>query len=315
ASTENIKKAINILDSQQGGGGTELLSAIKRAFDLPEAGAFSRSIVVVTDGYISAEKEVFSFIRGNLNQTNVFAFGIGTSVNRYLIEGMAKAGFGELFIVTNSKEAPQAVERFLKYIQSPVLTDISVQYDGFEAYDVEPRSFPDLLAKRPIVICGKWKGDAQGSITLTGVSGTGEYNRTFTLAKIKPSESNHSLKYMWARTRIANLSDYVFVLGADERKELITLLGLTYNLLTKHTSFVAVHEVIRNRTGDSKDVIQPLPLPKGVSNRAVGGEMAKGSEPSLLLVILSLALLLSGRLLKKVYRHKKTFSRIKTGKK
>jgi len=47
----------------------------------------SRSIVLVTDGYISGEKGVFDYIRENLDQCNVFAFGIGTAVNRYLIEG------------------------------------------------------------------------------------------------------------------------------------------------------------------------------------------------------------------------------------
>jgi Ca-activated chloride channel family protein len=265
---------------------------------LPKTGAFSRSIVVVSDGYITAEKEVFSFIRSNLNQTNVFAFGIGSSVNRYLIEGIAKAGFGELFIVTDPREAPRAADRFLEYIQSPVLTDISVQYEDFQVYDVEPRSFPDLLAKRPIVVCGKWKGDGRGSITLTGVSGTGQYSQTFSLAKIRSSESNHSLKYLWARTRIANLSDFRFNPGTVEQKEEIILLGLTYNLLTKHTSFVAVHDVIRNKSGNSKDVSQPLPLPKGVSNRAVGGEMAKGSERPLFLFILTLVLLLVSRLFK-----------------
>ena len=63
--------------------------------DLPHEAGISRSLVVITDGYISAEKEAFDYIRDNLGQANIFSFGIGSSVNRYLIEGVAKAGMGD----------------------------------------------------------------------------------------------------------------------------------------------------------------------------------------------------------------------------
>ena len=72
---------------------------------LPRQEGISRSVVLVTDGYISGEQGVFDHIRANLNRCNVFAFGIGSSVNRYLIEGVAKAGMGEPFIVTEEAEA------------------------------------------------------------------------------------------------------------------------------------------------------------------------------------------------------------------
>ena len=72
---------------------------------IPREPKFSRSVVLVTDGYIDGEHGVFQYIRENLNHSNVFAFGIGTSVNRYLIEGVAKAGMGEPFIVTDPSEA------------------------------------------------------------------------------------------------------------------------------------------------------------------------------------------------------------------
>src|SRR5215475_8051941 len=97
ANQENISRAIRLIDQQRGSGGTELLSAVKQAMSLPRESNVSRSVVLVTDGYVSGEKGVFDYIRGNLNQCNVFAFGIGTAVNRYLIEGVAKAGMGEPF--------------------------------------------------------------------------------------------------------------------------------------------------------------------------------------------------------------------------
>src|SRR6185369_3210433 len=148
ANQANIAKAIHLLDQQRGNGGTELLPAIKEAMSLPRQEGISRSIVLITDGYISGEQGVFDHIRANLNKCNVFAFGIGDSVNRYLIEGVAKAGMGEPFIVTEENEAERMAAKFREYIQTPVLTDIQVRSIGFDTYDVNPIHFPDLLAHR-----------------------------------------------------------------------------------------------------------------------------------------------------------------------
>ena len=100
ASNENIRKALALIEEQNGGGSTEILPALKRALDMPKNESASRSVVVITDGYVNVEKETFDVIRKNLGKANLFAFGIGSSVNRFLIEGMARAGTGEHFVVT-----------------------------------------------------------------------------------------------------------------------------------------------------------------------------------------------------------------------
>jgi len=51
----------------------------------------------------------------------------------------------------------------------------------------------------------------------------------------------------------------------------VTDLGLAYNLLTAYTSFVAVDSRVRNSGDKPETVNQPLPLPEGVSDHAVGG--------------------------------------------
>jgi Ca-activated chloride channel family protein len=291
ASAENIRKAIRLIDKQKGGGGTRLLSALQTGLELPRDEAYSRTMIIVTDGYIGAEKDVFEEIASNLDRTNVFAFGIGSSVNRYLIEGMAKAGLGEPFVVTRPSEAPTLARKFRQYIESPVLTQIAVTYDGFETYDVEPRSIPDLFADRPLIIFGKWRAATGGSIELSGSSGIGPYARTFYVAQTQPMETNRPLRYLWARSRIARLSDFNFKQANPENKAEITSLGLTYNLLTAYTSFIAVNDVIDNPEGNSQDVDQPQPLPLHVSNLAVGGPVSSVPEPEMAVLLTILALM------------------------
>jgi len=139
-------------------------------------------------------------------------------------------------------------------------------------YDVEPGSFPDLLAQRPVVLFGKWRGSPSGTIELTGKSGRGDYVSRLDVSTVQADEGNRALRYLWARTRIAELSDYGFGNVSDASVKEITELGLKYNLLTKYTSFIAVREKVVNPNGSAEDVNQPLPLPVGVSDLAVGSE-------------------------------------------
>ena len=291
ADKSSLSSAIQLLEQQRGSGGTELLAAVKRAMGIPRSESVSRSIVLVTDGYISGEKGVFDYIRANLDQSNVFAFGIGSSVNRYLIEGVAKAGMGEPFLVTQEEEAPAVASKFREYIQTPILTDIHVATAGFDVYDVNPGHVPDMFAQRPVIVFGKWRGPLSGSFELSGKTGSGVYRSRLDVANIKPDETDNALRYLWARSTIAELSDYGSSDLSTDAIANITALGLKYNLLTRYTSFIAVREVVRNTTGAADNVDQPLPLPLGVSDLAVGSGTESGSEPELIWLMIAMSLL------------------------
>jgi Ca-activated chloride channel homolog len=257
----------------------------------------SRSIVLLTDGYIDAESDVFDFVRDQLHAANFFAFGIGSSVNRFLIEGVARAGLGEPFIVTDPAEATEAAAQLRRYIDSPVLTGIDVKFSGFEAYDVEPKRIPDLFASRPIVVFGKWRGAAGGSIEISGKTGREPYQTSIAVTPESSDTGHGALRHLWARTRVANLADFGPGATNEERVAEITSLGLTYGLLTRYTSFVAVQEIVRRTAGGADDVDQPLPLPEGVSDLAVG--VTSGAEPDLVWVAaIALALFACASLLR-----------------
>jgi len=302
ANQENTAKAIRLLDEQRGAGGTELLPAVQRAMSFPRQQNISRNIVLVTDGYISGEEGVFDYIRDNLGQSNVFAFGIGETVNRYLIEGVAKAGMGEPFIVGRESDAEAMASKFREYIQAPVLTNIQVKSVGFETYDVNPVHFPDLLAQRPIILFGKWRGPITGTFELTGKSGRGGYLSRIDISGIQPDEGNRALRYLWARSRIAELSDYGSSSVRADRVKDITQLGMKYNLLTQYTSFIAVREIVTNTLEPGKDINQPLPLPIRVSDMAVGGT-DQGSEPELVWLLVG-SLLIASTIL---FRRRRSF--------
>lgn len=301
ATRKNIKAAMKLIDEQEGGGGTMLSTALNSALASSRDENMARNIITITDGYISDEKNVFQIINNNLNTTSFFSFGIGDAVNRYLIDGIAKAGQGESFVVTDSADAAETSARFRTYIEAPILTGIEVSYDGFDVYDVEPAVASTLFAQKPVVLFGKWRGEPVGNIRLTGRTGKEEYQQDISVTEIQPLETNQAIRYLWARSKVERLTDYgCNTQTEDSVKQEITSLGLNYSMMTPYTSFIAVTDIIRNTEGTGTDVDQPLPLPSNVSNLSVGGYTV-GSEPADII----LAALLAGTGLVSLLYHKR----------
>ncbi len=286
ATRENVDAAVSFINAQRGGGSTELLAALRAALAMPSDTDRARSFVVITDGYVSIEKEAMDLVRANLGNANVFAFGIGSSVNRHLIEGLGRAGRGESFVVLNAQQAAVETDRFRHYIEAPVLTRIRINFRGFDAYDVDPPQVPDLFAQRPIVLTGKFRGAPNGSIEIEGITAAGAFHHTIDIAAGATRRDAPALATLWARSRVATLGDYQKLVNDTAAAQEITALGLKYGLLTDYTSFIAVDHVVRNPTGQHTSVDQPQALPAGVSELAVG-QVPSTPEPEFLSMTLA----------------------------
>ncbi|MBP7565424.1 MAG: VWA domain-containing protein [Burkholderiaceae bacterium] len=283
ATRANIDRALTTLSRLEGGGGTELMPALRRVYGEAKPADLSRTIVVVTDGYVTVESEAFALVRQQLGQANLFAFGIGSSVNRHLMEGLARAGMGEPFIVTRPDDAKLAALRFRRMIDSPVLTAVKARFEGLQVYDVEPAGLPDVLSERPVLMYGKWRGTParNAQLLVEGRAAEGAYRQVLPIvapaahAQDRQDGQGSALRHLWARHRIAQLSDQEALDGGGAQRDAILKLGLEHSLLTQYTSFLAVDRVVRNPDpAGTVGVDQPSPLPQGVGNLAVGGTPA-----------------------------------------
>lgn len=274
ATEANVQEALRSVESLSGGGGTNLMDALRTSYALPRptGKTMSRSVVVLTDGYVAVEPQAFRFIRKRLGEANLFSFGIGSSVNRALIEGLARAGRGSPFVVLDASEASGKAAKFRAYVQSPLLTNVQLNFQGLNVYDVIPQKLPDLMAERPLIAFGKVRGAAPGTIEVVGARASGAFKQQLPLDPgVAPAE-NRPLRSLWARSWVEELMDQHAALGGSPSSErAVTNLGLKYGLLTQFTSFVAVDSQVANTTGTAATVRQPLPMPQGVSNSALAG--------------------------------------------
>ena len=80
----------------------------------------------------------------------IFSFGIGNSVNRFLLDKMAEYGRGEVEYVGLHDDGSAAAQRFYERLRHPLLTDISIDWGDLEVTDVYPTRLPDLFSAKTV---------------------------------------------------------------------------------------------------------------------------------------------------------------------
>ncbi len=273
ATSANIRRALNYVRSARGGGGTEFLPALEKALKQPVDRDRSRIVLFLSDGYIGYETQVLKYMDENRGESNIFPMGIGTSVNRYLIDAMARIGHGKPFYLRPDENPDETVARFFDYVSRPSVTGIEVDFEGISVYDLWPDKMPDLFAGRPITLAGRFDKGGEGEVTLTGWLAGRRWKQTLEVKLPDEEPANPGLPILWARKQIEDLSDRLAIgdLKADEAKEGITELGLRYSLMSAYTSFVAIDSQVRNPGGEGQTVSVPVPLPDQVSPLAAPG--------------------------------------------
>jgi Ca-activated chloride channel family protein len=276
ATPANVRKAQSFLESRRGGGGTEMMKAIRAALAPSDFQEHLRIVCFMTDGYIGNDMAIVGEIQKHPN-ARVFAFGIGSSVNRFLLDKMAEHGRGEVEYVGLKDDGSAAARRFHERVQHPLLTDLSVDWDDLDVSDIYPKRLPDLFSAKPLVLTGRYTTPGKGTIRLRGKVAGRSIVRKIDV-EFPGFEPNHDvLATLWARTKIADLmsQDYSGIQQGNPKPDVrkaITQLGLDYRLMTQFTSFVAVEELIITEGGQPRRVEVPVELPDGVSYEGIFGQ-------------------------------------------
>ncbi|MEG4218043.1 VIT domain-containing protein [Microcoleus sp. Pol14C6] len=302
---ENRQKAINYIEKLQANGGTELLNGIQTVMNFPAAARGRlRSIVLITDGYIGNENEVLALVQQSLKPGNrLYSFGVGGSVNRFLINRLAEVGRGTSQVIRQDEPSAEAAEKFFREINSPVLTNIQISWEGMgEKPQIYPIAPPDLFASGPLVLFGKKTDRAPGQLRIRGTlaggkayeqvlpvnfaKSGGRQRESTSVAAGATDFGNPAVAQLWGRSRIKDLMNQMFAGETKSLVEAVTNTALTYRLLSEYTAFVAVSEEVRVEPDGTRRRVQvPVELPQGVSYEGIfeseAAEPTRGGSPSI----------------------------------
>ncbi|HVF42506.1 MAG TPA: VIT domain-containing protein [Pyrinomonadaceae bacterium] len=276
ATPANLAKARRFLETREGGGGTEMMKAIKAALDPTDSRGSVRVVCFMTDGYVGNEMEIISEVQKHPN-ARVFSFGIGGSVNRFLLDKMAEHGRGEVEYVSLGDDGSAAARRFHERVRNPLLTDISIDWGGLPVADVYPKQIPDLFSAKPVVLTGRFTGAGRGVVRLRGRMGGNAFEREIEVTLPESQAEHDVLATLWARRRVDDLmsEDYAGAQRGRTREDLreaVTNVGLEYGLMTQFTSFVAVEEMTFTDGGEPRRVEVPVELPEGMAQQSGGAD-------------------------------------------
>ena len=272
ATRANLGKAQAFLSASAGYGGTEMMTAIKAALAPSDDQSHVRIVCFMTDGYVGNDMEIISEVQKHQN-ARVFSFGIGSSVNRFLLDKMAEVGRGEVEYVGLGDDGSAAARRFHERVRNPLLTDIAIEWNNLPVADVYPQRIPDLFGAKPLVVTGRYTAAGRGTIRLKGKMAGSDFVRDIPVDFPETMASHDVLAALWARARVDNLMGQDFA-GAQsgnmrsDLKDTITQLGIEYRLMTQFTSFVAVEEMVVTDGGKPRRIDVPIEVPEGVKAEA-----------------------------------------------
>jgi len=318
ATRVNLATALKFLAPIEGSGGTDILKSVQYALKIPDDPQRLRIVCYMTDGYIGNDMQVIDYIRKNRGRARMFPFGVGNSVNRFLINAMAREGRGAAEYVTlgmsqqevetmwndedagddsgtrdaakranSMASANKAAERFYRRIANPVLLDPRVDWNSLPVADVYPSPVLDVFTSGPIVLKGRYTAAATGDITVSGILRGQRWYQTLRVSFPAVKKSGSALRSLWARERIENLqgNDWIGAQNGNpdpKIKEQIIKTALDYSLMSQYTSFVAVQEKIVNPGGAQDTADVPVELPEGVDPKGIFGEEDEADAESLI---------------------------------
>ncbi|EDX73627.1 Vault protein inter-alpha-trypsin [Coleofasciculus chthonoplastes PCC 7420] len=271
----NRTQALNYINGLQANGGTELMNGIRAVLNFPPSAPNRlRSVVLLTDGYIGNESQVIAEVQRQLKPGNrLYSFGVGSSVNRFLLNRLAEVGRGTAKIIRQDEPTQEVAETFARQINNPVLTDIRVSWQGEgTSAQIYPLAAPDLFANQPLVLLGRKPDRRNGTIKITGMTaGSQRYEKTLSV-NFDQSSDNPAIAQLWGRARIKDLMNQMFGGETTSGVEAVTQTALNYNLLSQYTAFVAVSEEVRVEPDGTRRRVQvPVELPEGVSYEGIFG--------------------------------------------
>lgn len=272
ATRQNIQRGVSHLRGLESGGGTMMIEGIKAALDFPMDENRQRYVVFLTDGYIGNETEILSAMQQRLNGARIFSFGVGSSVNRFLMERMAALGDGAVAYIGAHDDPVPVMQAFINRAAHPAMEHLKIDWGGLAVSDVFPRDLPDLFVGRPITITGRFdpkslERASRATIRIDGFAGEHEMTIPVEVRTEMIAANEHpALEKVWARRWLMELMNRATTDAALARElpDRVKSVALAHGLMSAYTAFIAVDSSERTEGTHGTTVPQGVPVPDGV---------------------------------------------------
>jgi Ca-activated chloride channel family protein len=267
ATDRNRFRVVEFLAKIESRGGTELAQPLVQAVatlateghDAEDSSVRDRILVLVTDGQVGNEDQILRALGNHIRDLRIFTLGIDKAVNEAFLKRLAGLGGGACELVESEDRLDEVMDKVHRRIGTPMLTGLRMEPGKLEidSHSIVPRRLPELFAGAPLMIQGRYRGAAQGSVAVRATDAAG---RAWTETVTAERANEAALAATWARGHIRDLEDH-YASGGDRTKleKQIVQTSLRFGVLCRFTAFIAVDvkEVV-NPGGQVHRVTQPV---------------------------------------------------------
>jgi Ca-activated chloride channel family protein len=166
---------------------------------------------------------------------------VGNEVNRPLLEQLAEDSGGLAAFVSRGDDFKRQAKAFRRKLMTPAVSGLSIDFDGNQLYDIQPKVLPSLYHGVPVRVYGRYRGDGAAKIVFRGSVQGVEFKRTVTLDLPREDAANPEIERMWAWHKIDRLLKAADRSGSRNRviNEIVSL-GEAYSIVTEYTSFLVL---------------------------------------------------------------------------
>ncbi len=278
ATAEGRRRALEWVNALETGGGTNIAAALDEASSQPPAEGSLGVIIFLTDGLPTVGEQDPEKIAARAVERRgafrMFSFGIGYDVNTYLLDRLTEGARGVTEYIAPGADIERAVGTLAAKIASPVLTDVTLNGDGAELYDVQPQALPDLFAGDELVAFGRYHARATTGWSVAVRGRRGSQEEQFRSAPVGDVSANAYIPRLWASRKAGALAREIRLHGSTpETLAALKELALRYGILTEYTSYLVQEPAVA--TG------QPVVI-DGVANRAAPAPAAQNGAAAVM---------------------------------
>ncbi len=249
-SSDSVASALDWIDRLEASGSTDINRALMEALGQLSASDNKTDtgyVLFMTDGLpTQGETEPSLIIRNAMNNKpedvsiRLFTFGVGYDVNTDLLDRMSDQMGGRSRYVQPDQQIDEAVSAFYATIQTPVLTNVEVDFgDGPILSDTYPYPLPDLFAGEQLVVAGRYRNGGDVEITLSGTVDGELVTVEYPSMRLATTGGDPFVGRLWATRKIGSIMQQIRIQGPEpELVDAIVDLSLRFGIVTPYTSYL-----------------------------------------------------------------------------
>ncbi|OSC38464.1 DUF4349 domain-containing protein [Mycobacterium decipiens] len=275
ASDRHRFRAVEHLARVDARGDTEMLAPLRHALALLRArdphvrDTRDAVLILVTDGQVGNEDQLLRELSGDLHRARVYTIGIDQVVNAGFLDRLATVGGGRCELIESEDRLDDAMRAILRRIGAPLAYSLALRAEGLATIEdtASPARLPDLVPGVPLVVTGRYRGSATGSLALSGTTREGaDWSATVTGQR----RAAPAVTAQWARAHLRDLEDRLASGGsrADLEQRIVDT-SLRFGVLCRFTAYVALDGRVVAAGVLQHRVMQPVetPIPAPQSQR------------------------------------------------